>query len=114
MENTLNRMEPLFESIEEYGKTSFEVYKLKTISKTAEVVSTFVSRGAVVIVLSLFLVFTSIGAALWLGGLLGTIYLGFFCIAAFYILLGGALYYFLHRTIQRKVSNAIISQVFSK
>jgi ABC-type multidrug transport system fused ATPase/permease subunit len=114
MESTLNRMEPLFERAEKYGKTSFELYKLKTISKTAEVVSTFVSHGAVIIVLSMFLVFASIGVALWLGGLLGTIYLGFFCIAAFYIMLGVVLYFFLHRTIQRKISNAIISQVLKK
>jgi hypothetical protein len=114
MENTLNRMESLFERVEDFGKTSFELYKLKTISKTAEVVSTFVSRGAVVIVLSMFLVFTSIGLALWLGDLLGKPYLGFFCVAAFYIVLGGVLYYFLHQYIKRQVSNSIISEVFNK
>lgn len=114
MENTLNRMESLFERAEDFGKTSFELYKLKTISKTAEVVSTFVSRGAVVIVLSMFLVFASIGLALWLGDLLGKPYLGFFCVAAFYIVLGGVLYYFLHQYIKRQVSNSIISEVFNK
>ncbi len=114
MENTFNHIEPLFEKIEDYGKTSFELYKLKTISKTAEVVSTFVSRGAVVIVLSMFLVFASIGLALWLGDLLGKPYLGFLCVATFYIVLGGVLFYFLHKFIKRKVSNSIISEVFNK
>lgn len=114
MENTFNRMEPLIEKIEDYGKTSFELYRLKTISKTAEVVSTFVSRGAVVIVLSMFLVFASIGLALWLGDLLGKPYLGFLCVAAFYIVLGGVLFYLLHNFIKRKVSNSIISEIFNK
>lgn len=114
MKNTLNRMESLFEKIEDFGTTSFELYKLKTISKTAEVVSTFVSRGAVVIVLSMFLVFASIGLALWIGDLLGKTYLGFFCVATFYIVLGGVLFYFLHQFIKRQVSNSIISEVFNK
>jgi len=107
-------MESLFERVEDFGKTSFELYKLKTISKTTEVVSTFVSRGSVVIVLSMFLIFVSIGLALWLGDLFGKPYLGFFCVAAFYIVLGGVLYYFLHQYIKKQVSNSIISEVFSK
>jgi hypothetical protein len=113
MENTFGRIDPLIEKIEDYGKASFELYKLKTISKTAEVVSTFVSRGAVVIVLSMFLVFASIGLALWLGNILGEPYLGFLCVATFYIVLGGVLYFFLHNFIKRKISNSIISEVFS-
>ncbi|PIZ06416.1 MAG: hypothetical protein COY57_02090 [Flavobacteriales bacterium CG_4_10_14_0_8_um_filter_32_5] len=114
MGNTINSMESLFERVEDFGKTSFELYKLKTISKTTEVVSTFVSRGSVVIVLSMFLIFVSIGLALWLGDLFGKPYLGFFCVAAFYIVLGGVLYYFLHQYIKKQVSNSIISEVFSK
>lgn len=114
MENAFNNIEPLFEKIETYGKTSFELYKLKTISKTAEVASTFVSRGAVVVVVFLFMVFASIGLALWLGDLLGEPYLGFLCVASFYILLGVVLFYFLHNFIKRKISNSIISAIFNK
>ncbi len=106
-------MEPLFKKVEDFGKTSFELYRLQAISKTAEVVSTFVSRATVVIVLSMFLVFASIGLALWLGGLLGDLYLGFFCVAGFYILLGGVLFYFLHKPIKEQVSNAIISEILN-
>jgi hypothetical protein len=114
MENRMYILEPLFDRAEDYAKTSFELYKLKTISKTAEVVSTFVSRGAVVIVVSMFLVFASIGLALWLGDLFGKTYLGFFCVATFYIVLGYVLYYFLHKSIKRQVSNSIISEIFNK
>lgn len=112
MENTLNHIKPLFEKIEIYGKTSFELYRLKTIKKTADVISTFVSRATVVIVLSMFLIFASIGLALWLGDLLGEAYLGFFCVAAFYMVLGGVLFYFLHGFIKRKISNSVISEIF--
>lgn len=113
MGNTVNSKELLFEILKDYGKTSYELYRLKTISKTTEVVSTFVSRGAVVIVLSMFLVFASIGLALLLGDLLGKAYLGFFCVATFYIVLGVVLFYFLHNFIKRKVSNSIILEIFN-
>lgn len=114
MENTFNRIESLVEKTENYGKTSFELYRLKTISKTAEVISTFVSRGAVVLVLFMFLVFASFGLSLWLGEILGKSYLGFLCVAAFYIVLGVVLYFVLHRLIKRKISNSIISEIFNK
>lgn len=114
MENAFDNIEPLFEKIENYGKTSLELYKLKTINKTTSVASTLVSRGTVVVVLLMFLLFASIGLALWLGDILGKPYLGFLCVATFYVLLGGVLYFFLHNFIKRKVSNSIISEIFNK
>lgn len=111
MENTSNQIEPLFEKIEEYGKTTFELYKLKAISKTTEVVSTFVYRGAVALVLSMCLVLVSIGLALWLGEVLGKPYLGFFGVATLYCLLGGVLYFSRH-CLKRKIGNSFISNIF--
>lgn len=106
-------LEPLFDRAEDYAKTSFELYKLKTISKTAAVVSTFISRGSVVVAISLFMVFVNIGLAIWLGDILGKLYLGFFCIALFYVLLATVLYFFMHNYIKKQVSNVIISEILN-
>ncbi len=106
-------LEPLFDRAEDYAKTSFELYKLKTISKTAAVVSTFISRGSVVVAISLFMVFVNIGLAIWLGDILGKLYLGFFCIALFYALLATVLYFFMHNYIKKQVSNVIISEMLN-
>lgn len=114
MLNPINRLEHLFEKVEDYGKTSFELYKLKSISKSTEVISTFVSRGAFAIVLSMFLIFASIALALWLGELLGKSYYGFLSVAGLYILLGVIIYFVLHKAIKRKVSNSIISEIFNQ
>ena len=114
MENALNRMEPLFEKIEDYGNTSFELYKLKTVRKSAKVISTFVSRIAVVIVLAMFMIFASLGLALWLGAQLGETYLGFFSVAIFYIVLGALLFFALHNFIKRKISTSIIKEFFNQ
>ncbi|PJA06140.1 MAG: hypothetical protein COX70_10215 [Flavobacteriales bacterium CG_4_10_14_0_2_um_filter_32_8] len=113
MENKMYILEPLFEKAEAYGKISYELYKLKTLNKSAAVVSTFVSRGSVVLALVIFMVFANIGLALLVGDLLGKLYLGFFCMAGFYVLLGGFIYFFMNNYIKRTVSNVIISEVLN-
>ena len=113
MENRMYILEPLIDKAEGYAKTSFELCKLKTVSKSAAIISTFVSRGFVIVSLSLFMVFVNIGLAIWLGNLLGKLYLGFFCIAIFYVLLATVLYFFMHNYIKKQVSNAIVSEMLN-
>lgn len=113
MENKMTFIEPLFERAEAYGKTSYELIKLKAVDKTSEVVSTFVSRGAVILVLSMFIVIVNIGVALFLGDILGKSYYGFFCVAGFYGIIGGVLYFFLHDRIKKIVRTSIITQMLN-
>jgi hypothetical protein len=113
MESTKDLIEPLIERAEEYGRTSLELLKLNTVDKTSDVVSTLISRGSVVLVLTMFTVMINIGIALWLGDLLGKTYYGFFCVSVFYLVIGSILYFFMHNTIKRKISNSIISQLLN-
>jgi len=113
MEVKTSFIEPLFERAEEYGKTSYELFKLKAVDKTATVVSVLVLRSIIIFTLSVFVVIASIGAALWIGDLLGKSYYGFFCIAGFYGILGGVIYFFLGNTIKKSVENSVISQLLN-
>lgn len=113
MEDKVNFIEPLIERAEEYGKTSLELLKLKALDKTSAVVSTAVSRGAVILILTLSIVIANIGAAFWIGDLLGKPYYGFFCVSGFYAVIAGVLYFFMHDSIKKRVSNSIISQLLS-
>ncbi len=113
MENKIHFIERLFERIEEYGKTSYELLKLKAVDKTTEVVSTFVSRVYFVFFLSMFIVFVSIGAALLLRELLGKSYYGFFCVAGFYGIVGCIIYIFLNNWIKKCVGDSFISQMLN-
>ena len=105
-------LDTLFEKAENYTKTSFELFKLKLINNATEIISAFISRGIVLIILSIFIFILNIGIALWLGELLGRMYYGFFCVAGFYALVGVILYFFLHKSIKRRISNSIVSQIF--
>jgi lipopolysaccharide export LptBFGC system permease protein LptF len=111
MENKTNIMEPLFERIEEYAKTNYELLKLKTIDKITELLSTFVSRFSSIVILLTSLVFLNIGIALWLGDLLGKTYYGFLCVAGFYFIVWIVVHFFMHNWIKKRVGNSIISQL---
>jgi len=113
MEEKSSVMESLLERVEAYGETSFELFKLKAVDKTAEAVSTTASYSGVILSLFMFLVIISIGVGLWLGDLLGKTYYGFFCVAGFYGVLGVVLYLVKDTWIKKNVSNSIITHALS-
>lgn len=113
MENKIIFMEPLIERVEEYGKTSYELFKLKTVDKTAGIISAFVTRSIFILILSIFIFILSIGAALWLGDVLGKSYYGFFCVAGFYGIIVGGVCFFTRNRIKKSVNNSIISQLLN-
>lgn len=111
MEDQENFIESLIEKGEQYGKTTIELLKLKTLDKSADVASTLVSWTVVIVFIVLFFLILNIGIALWLGELMGKSYYGFFAIAGLYALLallGGLIR---QRFIKRPVQNSIISQI---
>ena len=113
MEEKPHFIEPLFERIEEYGKTSFTLFKLKAVDKIATAISAFVSRSVIILVFSFVVVIASIGASLWIGDVLGKSYYGFFCVAGFYCVIGCILYFFMYNTIKKYIGNSIISQLLN-
>jgi hypothetical protein len=110
METTTTQIETLLERIEAYSKTSIELSKLKSVEMTTMVVTSLASRLSVIILVSLFALVLNIGIALWLGEMLGKSYYGFFIVAAFYLLAGTVLHFFLHKWIKKPVSELIITQ----
>jgi hypothetical protein len=109
MEDKVISMEPLLEKVEEYGKSSYELLKLKTVDKTSEVVSGVVSRTIFVILLVLFILIANIGVALWLGDAFGKSYYGFFIVAAFYAFMSILVYFLMHNWIKKHVANSLIT-----
>ena len=110
MESPASEVATLFEMAEEYGKTTYDLYKLKLVD-TASVVSTsIIARMSVIIMISLFVLVLSIGVALFLGELLGKIYYGFFIIAGAYLVAGIVMHFFLHTWIKKPISESIVKQ----
>jgi len=111
MEDNAKLIESLLEKATDYGKTTFELVKLKALDKTSDVVSSLVPHGIVFILITTFLVFVNIGLAVWLGDILGKIYYGFFVVAAFYGLTGFIIHFFMHERIKKMVRDNFIKQM---
>jgi len=106
-------IESLIEKGEQYGKTTLELIKLKTLDKSADVASDLVSWLIVVIFASLCFLILNVGIALWIGDLLGKSYYGFFVIAGFYAILALIFTVFRKQMIKKPVNNSIVNQVLS-
>ena len=110
----LNGIETLIEKAAVYGKTSFELIRLQAVDKTADKISSFSPGVVLCIIITCFLFLVNIGAALWLGEVIGKTYYGFFVIAGFYAIAGMLLYAFRHQWIKEPVSNTIITQLMQQ
>lgn len=111
METTASSMEALFEKAEAYGKTTYELTKLKLLETTTIAVSALVARLSVIIMITMFTLVLSIGIAFLLGDALGKSFYGFAIVAVFYLITGIVLHFFLYKWIKKPVSEIIIKQV---
>ena len=110
MENQPNTIETLIERMEAYIKTTFELYKLKSLQSSANVLSSLVSRLIVIIIFSSFALILNIGIAFWLGEWLGKTHYGFFIVAIFYLVSGIVLHLFRNKWIKKPLNDKIIKQ----
>lgn len=108
MEETIHRLETLIDKAAELGKTSLELFKLKTVEKAAKVVSSLIPHTIVFILFLCCLIFFTLGLSLWLGKLVGNTYYGFFMVAAFYAIVALIVHWSLRKWIIRVVNDWII------
>jgi len=112
METTTSSIEPLLQRAEEYGKTTLELLKLKSLDKVATVAAAMISRLILISILVFFVFTLTVAVALWLGEVLGKNYYGFLVVASFYALL--AIILFLIRPlIKTGVNNSIVKQLLN-
>jgi len=114
MKDKVILVEMLYEKAEQYAKTTFELYKLKTIDKVTDVFASVASRFAIAVIIALFFVLLTVGLALYLGELLGKTYYGFFALALFYAVLAIVLIIMRKQWLEDKLNNYIINQIFKE
>jgi fatty acid desaturase len=111
MEDNAKLLESLLEKANDYGKTSYELVKLKALDKSSEIVSSLVPHSLVFILIASFMLFLNLGLALWLGEILGKLFYGFFVVAAFYVISGLVIHFFMHNWLKRLAGNYFIKSV---
>lgn len=108
MEKKVKLIEDLYERVTDYGKTSYELVKLKAVDKASDLVSSFLPHSVFISMVVVFLLFINLGAAFWLGEILGKVYYGFFVVAGFNGLSGLIMHFFMHKWLKRFFRNYII------
>ena len=114
MENTLSPLEKVIEKLEAYSKTSLTLYKYNALYTSADMFSVLAAKLVITLIITVSLLFASIGLALWIGEIIGQVYYGFFIVALAGILLAFLFYIFQNRWIKLPTSNFIISKILKK
>ncbi len=112
MENKINLIETLMEKVTNYIETTLELAKLKTLDKTTDIASSLIPRAIVLLIFGSFMLFVSLGMALWLGEILHRIFYGFFAVGAFYGIVAIILHLFFHKWFKKLFGNYIVKKMF--
>jgi putative superfamily III holin-X len=113
MEKEPGTLGSLFEKTGDYLETRLELLKLQAIDKTSDVTSSVISRIATVLILTFAVVMANIGLAVWVGELVGRMYLGFFIVAAFYALLAWLIHLFRKAWIKEPITHMLIKKMLN-
>ena len=110
MEDNAKLLESLLEKAVEFGKTTYELEKLKALDKSSAVASSLIPHSFVIILIASFMLFINLGLALWLGEILGRIFYGFFIVGAFYALISIVMRFLMLKWLKKIIRNYIIKQ----
>lgn len=106
-------LEPLLEKVGHFGQLNIDLIKFKILDKMADLISSFIARFLLLLMISIFAIFLSIGAALYLGDLMGRPYYGFIIVSGFYGIIA-ILVMYLQNTIKCRMNNLIISKMLNE
>lgn len=106
-------IDELLNKATEYGKAELELAKLKALDKVSDIASGSVPSLIVIISVSVFMLFLNLGIAVWVGGLLENLFLGFFAVSAFYGLIALIMHLFMRKWLKTKVGDSIIKRILN-
>lgn len=103
----------LLERAEAYSKISFELIRLKAASKVSDVFTMVIFHFFIIVILSFFLFGVSVAFALWLGGVIGQVFLGFILVGLFYGILGFILF-FMRFSVKTLIYNSVLGNILKE
>lgn len=109
MEEKATILESLVDTVVVYTKSSIDLLKLLAIDKSANMLSSVISTIIISIAVLCLTMMLNIGAALWIGKLIGSSIGGFFIVAGFYTVVVTVLVAFKKQLLNTPLSNSIIS-----
>jgi len=101
----------LIDKSKDYLDTKIELARLKTIDKSADVLSSTVVMIAVILFSFMMVLFLSIGIAMLIGKSLGAYHYGFFIVGGFYALVLAVIYFQRGKWIKTPIANGLINKM---
>jgi hypothetical protein len=109
--NTTDSIKSLIDKSKDYLETKIELTKLKTIDRSADILSSVIVMVSMIFLGSLFIIFISIALALMIGQWLGTVQYGFLIMGGFYALLLLLIYLRREKWIKTPIANGLINKM---
>jgi hypothetical protein len=109
--NTTDSIKSLIDKSKEYLETKIELTRLKTIDRSADILSSVIVMVSIIFLGSLFIIFISIALALIIGHWLGAAQYGFLIIGGFYALLLLVIYLQRDKWIKTPIANGLIHKM---
>ena len=113
MEKQQNPIGSLFEKAEDYLETRMDLYRLRVIDKSSDVLSSIAARLVIALFIASFFLMLNIGLALLIGRSIGEVYYGFFIVAGFYLVVIAILYALRDKWLKAPISNLIIKSILN-
>ena len=107
-----SKIEQIYERVEQYLSTSVELYKLKALQKVAETATSIITSLLMAVFGLLFLLFVSIGLAVYLGEVMGKMHYGFMIVAGIYLIFAIVVYVLRAQVLKDKVNTYIVRKIF--
>lgn len=111
MDNLTTNIELLYEKAKDYAEINVELIKMHAIDKTADVVSSIMSRLVLLVSFTMFLLFVNISLSLYLGELLGETYWGFLIVSGVYLLITIIVSASRNKFIKVPITNLVIAKL---
>jgi hypothetical protein len=101
----------LYDHVEEYARSTFELYRLKAIKSFAETFAA-ISTGVILgLIFLMVLLFCSVGLALYLGKVFGGWHYGFFAVGGIYLLFAVVIYIIRVKCFKETITDYVLKQI---
>jgi hypothetical protein len=111
MLSQISHLKLLLQNFENYIKTDAELLKLKSINKSADIISSIFAFIIIIIAVIIFTIILSIGLSFLIGRLLGSVELGFFVISACWAIICSMLYFLKNKWLKNPSQDVIVKKI---
>jgi|GEM_PF-1958835 uncharacterized membrane protein YedE/YeeE len=112
--NPIEKLSALYRLVLAYGQSTLDVQKYRLIKLGSDSIGRILSIGLLIFVLAITLGLLNIGTALWLGEYYGSLFIGFFILAAVYFALCIIYLLFFRKLFSARMANYVIKKILEK